>query len=289
MRLKMPPMTEMMSGEALRVGIIWQAKRIGMKIVVSGDKQFAQEIGRLCEGAGHDVSHIDPSVLGDGNKLKVEGGEGEMAGWQIAIDVQNSDLDVKRSTLQLFSSLIGHSGVCLTLAYAVSVTEAASWMENPQRLVGFGVVPPLESPGVVEIARGLLTADDVIEEAATFWHSLDMETIEVKEGPGLVRARTVSCLVNEAASALMEGVASAGDIDAAMRLGTNFPYGPLEWGDIIGLDNVLAVLNGLYREYGEDRYRPSPLLKRMVYAGELGKKSGRGFYTYEPDGVRMKA
>jgi 3-hydroxybutyryl-CoA dehydrogenase len=96
----------------------------------------------------------------------------------------------------------------------------------------------------------------------------------------LILPRIVCCLVNEAAYALMENVAQPRDIDAAMKLGTNYPYGPLEWGDLIGLDVVLAVLRGLYDEFGDDRYRPAPLLKQMVRAGRLAKKSDRGFYNY---------
>jgi 3-hydroxybutyryl-CoA dehydrogenase len=96
-----------------------------------------------------------------------------------------------------------------------------------------------------------------------------------------VRARTVCCLINEAASALLENVASAEDIDQAMKLGTNYPHGPLAWADHIGLDAVLGVMTGLFEEWGEDRYRPSPLLRRMVLAGRLGKKTGEGFYQYD--------
>jgi 3-hydroxybutyryl-CoA dehydrogenase len=102
----------------------------------------------------------------------------------------------------------------------------------------------------------------------------------VADGPGLVRARTVCCLINEAAGLLLEGVAAAADIDRAMQLGTNYPHGPLAWGDVIGLDVVLGVMNGLFNEWGEDRYRPSPLLRRLVAAGRLGRKTGQGFYTY---------
>ena len=102
------------------------------------------------------------------------------------------------------------------------------------------------------------------------------------DGPGLVRARTVCCLINEAASVLMEEVAVAADIDLAMRLGTNYPHGPLAWADRIGLDVVLGVMTGLFDEWGDDHYRPAPLLRRMVAAGWLGRKSGRGFYLY-PD------
>ena len=114
-----------------------------------------------------------------------------------------------------------------------------------------------------------------------FAATMNYESVVVADGPGLVRARTICCLINEAAGALLEGVATAADIDKAMKLGTNYPYGPLEWGDYIGLDTVLGVMNGLFNEWGEDRYRPSPMLKRLVQARKLGRKTGAGFYQYE--------
>ncbi|NJN55033.1 MAG: hypothetical protein HC804_09925 [Anaerolineae bacterium] len=116
--------------------------------------------------------------------------------------------------------------------------------------------------------------------AVAFARQLKQEPVMVADGPGLVRARVVCCLINEAVSALMEGVASAEDIDKAMKLGTNYPYGPLEWADFIGLDTVLGILTGLFKEWGEDRYRPCPLLRHMVAARQLGRKTGQGFFSY---------
>lgn len=107
------------------------------------------------------------------------------------------------------------------------------------------------------------------------------EPVVVADSAGLVRARIVCCLINEAITALMEGVASAENIDLAMKLGTRYPYGPLEWADLIGLDTVLGVMEGLFLEWGDDRYRPAPLLRRMVAAGRFGKKSGVGFFNYD--------
>jgi 3-hydroxybutyryl-CoA dehydrogenase len=125
------------------------------------------------------------------------------------------------------------------------------------------------------------TEEATLIAAKRFWQEVGLSPVVVGDGPGLVRARIICCLINEAASALFEGVAPAEDIDTAMRLGTNYPRGPLAWADLIGIDTVLGVMNGLFREWGEDRYRPSPLLRRMVLAGRLGIKSGEGFYRYE--------
>jgi 3-hydroxybutyryl-CoA dehydrogenase len=144
-------------------------------------------------------------------------------------------------------------------------------------------MPPLANNNLVELAAALQSSRSALTKAKTFWRKLGMEPIEVADGPGLVRARIVCCLINEAVSALMEGVATAEDIDKAMKLGTNYPRGPLEWADYIGLDTVLGVMTGLFEEWGEDRYRPSPYLKRLVLAGRLGKKVGMGFFNYTED------
>jgi 3-hydroxybutyryl-CoA dehydrogenase len=141
-------------------------------------------------------------------------------------------------------------------------------------------VPPLEAGGMMEVAAGLQTSPEALAAAQAFWSSIGLKAAVVADGTGLVRARIVCALVNEAATALMEGVASAADIDTAMKLGTNYPRGPLEWGDLIGLDVVLGVMRGLHEDFGEDRYRPCPLLVRYVQAGRLGRKTGRGFFEY---------
>ncbi|HUM69981.1 MAG TPA: 3-hydroxyacyl-CoA dehydrogenase family protein, partial [Chloroflexota bacterium] len=175
---------------------------------------------------------------------------------------------------------IPRDALLLTSALATSTTQAAAWVPRPERVVGFGVVPPLQRQGVVELAAGLQTSEVALQQAMAFARKLHQEPVLVADGPGLVRARVICCLINEATSALMEGVASAADIDKAMKLGANYPFGPLEWGDYIGLDTVLGTLTGLFNEWGEDRYRPSPLLRRMVAARKLGRKTGEGFYAY---------
>ncbi|KAB2855191.1 MAG: 3-hydroxybutyryl-CoA dehydrogenase, partial [Anaerolineae bacterium] len=126
----------------------------------------------------------------------------------------------------------------------------------------------------------LRTSQETIEAAQQFFTRLGKEPVIIRDCVGGVLPRVVASLINNAAYALMEGVASAADIDAAMKLGTNYPYGPLEWADKIGLDQVLGILDGLCEAYGQDRYRPAPILRQMVYAGHLGERTGRGFYEY---------
>jgi 3-hydroxybutyryl-CoA dehydrogenase len=129
---------------------------------------------------------------------------------------------------------------------------------------------------VIELSAGLKTQEQVVEAAQSFFAQLGKPTVRVREGAGLIFPRILSLIMNEAARALGERVADADEIDVAMRLGVNYPQGPLRWADQAGLDEVLAVLEGLQRETGDDRYRPAPLLKRMVQAGWFGERTGRG-------------
>lgn len=250
-----------------------------MKIAVAGERPFVEEVGRLCIEYGHDVM----LYLVEDFSAAVRSGWGmsDAANVDAAIELHNESAASKEELLVSLGAVIPPHALLLTSALATSATRAASWVPNPARVVGFGVVPPLKRNGVVELARGLHTSDQALATAVELCQMLDQEPVEVADGPGLVRARAICCLINEAASALQEGVASAADIDQAMKLGTNYPYGPLEWGDYIGLDTVLGVLTGLFEEWGEDRYRPSPLLRRMVQARRLGRKTGIGFYNYE--------
>lgn len=162
-----------------------------------------------------------------------------------------------------------------------TATEIASWLSCPVRVVGFSPLQFAEMT-IIEVSRPLQA-----EEASGWLAQLDIikrwgkEVEEVGDEPGLVFPRTLALLVNEAAFALAEGIATKESIDLAMRRGTHWPWGPLEWADRIGIDQIIAILAGLYRELGEERYRPAPLLKKMAYAGYVGQASGRGFYCYE--------
>ncbi|MBK8900524.1 MAG: 3-hydroxybutyryl-CoA dehydrogenase [Anaerolineaceae bacterium] len=251
-----------------------------MKVVIAGESPFVEQMGQLCTQADHDailyLVEDFTSALHSGYAMP------DAAGADVAIELHNESAAAKEELLAALSAFIPSDALLLTSALATSTTQAAAWVPKPGRVVGFGIVPPLRKEGgMIELAAGLQTAAASLAQAQKFVEGLGYETAVVADGPGLVRARTVCCLINEAASALLEGVATATDIDQAMKLGTNYPYGPLEWADYLGLDTVLGVMNGLFSEWGEDRYRPSPLLKRMVLAGKYGRKSGEGFFKYE--------
>lgn len=250
-----------------------------MKIAVAGERPFVEEVGRLCLEAGHDT--VMYLVEDFHSAVQSSRAMPDAANVDVAIELINETAVSKEELLVSLSAAIPPNALLLTSALATSTTQSAAWVINPERVVGFGVVPPLKRNGIVELARGLNTSDEAFDRTQAFAQQLGQEVVEVADGPGLVRARTVCCLINEAATVLFEGVATASDIDKAMKLGTNYPYGPLEWADYIGVDTVLGVMMGLFNEWGEDRYRPSPLLRRMVQARKLGRKTGEGFYTYE--------
>jgi 3-hydroxybutyryl-CoA dehydrogenase len=155
----------------------------------------------------------------------------------------------------------------LVEASRACTTEIALRFHSPERVVGYGGIPSVAQRHLVEIAPGMRTARASSDEAARFFHSLGRDTEEIHDGPGLIAPRLIACLANEAAYALMEGVATAPDIDTAMRLGVNYPYGPLEWADAIGPDVLLHVLEHLQRQTGDDRYRPCPYLRKVALAG----------------------
>jgi 3-hydroxybutyryl-CoA dehydrogenase len=153
----------------------------------------------------------------------------------------------------------------LALCYASSATWYASRAGHPEQVIGFSCVPTAKGSSLIELCVPLQNAGK-LEFAQDFFASLGMQTITVPDSPGLIVARTIACLANEAFSALASGVADAQTINTAMRLGTNYPFGPLQWAELIGLKDILTILEGLHAELGE-QYRPHPLLRRLVMAG----------------------
>ena len=194
--------------------------------------------------------------------------------------------DQKRALLQKLDTSLPASSVIVSSCLRFTTTLIASWVKNPERIVGFATFFPLKDRKLIELAGGLRTAEPAILQAEQLFQSLGKETVRVKDAAGLTFPRILSLIINEAARSFEEGVATAEEIDVAMRLGVNYPQGPLRWADQIGLDEVVAVLEGLQHETGDDRYRPAPLLKKLVVTGFLGEASGRGFYTYHEGQVK---
>ncbi len=237
-------------------------------LAIIGDSRLAQELRDLCREKGLEASLLaGPDDLTPTTPAVIETGAG--------------DGEKKKFTLQKLDDFLSPASVIMTSCLGSSTTRLASLVKKPQRVVGFATFYPLKDRKVIELAAGLRGAESAVNAAEQLFKSLGKETARVKDCPGLTFPRILSLIINEAARALEEGVAAAQEIDVAMRLGVNYPEGPLRWGDQIGLDEVLAVLEGLGRETGDDRYRPAPLLKKLVAAGFLGEAAGRGFYAYK--------
>ena len=204
---------------------------------------------------------------------------------EVVVDTLAHGSEEKRRLVEAIDAAAPGAALVLSSCIRWSTTTLASWSRRPERIVGFATFHPLARRNVIELARGLDTGDDAMAAAGSLVERLGKESAVVKDAPGLVFPRILSLIINEAARSLDEGVATAEEIDVALRLGTNYPQGPLRWADEIGLDEVLAVLEGLLEETGDDRYRPAPLLRKMVASGRLGESAGRGFYRHGETGV----
>lgn len=236
-------------------------------LAIIGRSRLAEELLELSRGKEFEAT-LHPDA------------DGIVASAALVVETLTAAEEEKKEILKKLDLDLPHSSVILTSCLGFATGRIASWTTRPERVVGFATFYPLKERKVIELGAGLRTQEKSLKEAENFLHALGKDTVRVKDASGLTFPRILSLIINEAVRSLDEGVAQAEEIDVAMQLGTNYPLGPLRWADQIGLDEVLAVLEGLQRETGDDRYRPAPLLKKMVLAGWLGESSGRGFYTY---------
>jgi 3-hydroxybutyryl-CoA dehydrogenase len=203
----------------------------------------------------------------------------------LLIETVSEQLSVKLAVIAAAEHVLAPGAVIATNTSALSVTEIASASNRPQRVAGMHFFNPVHKMKLVELVRGLQTEDDTISELRNYCAAIGKTSILVNEAPGLTTSRMSAMLGNEAMYMLMEGTATAEDIDTAHRLGFNHPLGPLELGDVTGWDTRLSVLRYLHQTLGE-KFRPCPLIVKMVAAGRFGRKSGAGVYEYE-DGQKI--
>ena len=195
------------------------------------------------------------------------------------IEAVFEDVGVKSDLFKRLDQAAGPGTILASNTSSISITKLAAATNRPDKVVGLHFMNPVPVMGIVEIIRGLETSDETIAAAKALAEKVGKRTVESRDVPGFIANRVLMPMLNEAAFALSEGVASAEDIDAMMN-GLNVPMGPLALADLIGLDVCLAVLEVLQRDLGDPKYRPAPLLRQYVAAGRLGRKSGRGFHVY---------
>jgi len=280
------------------------------KVAVIGAGTMGNGIAHVCAQAGLEVSLVDVSgevlekalaTIGKNMDRQVakeilSPGERDAALGRIATHTERKAgardahlvveaiperAELKYELFAELDELTGPETILASNTSSISITEIAARTSRPEKVIGMHFMNPVPVMKLVEVIRGLATDDATTEAVMELSRALGKTPVEVNDFPGFVSNRVLMPMINEAVFALMEGVAEAEAIDTVMKLGMNHPMGPLALADLIGLDTCLNILEVLHRELGDDRYRPCPLLRKYVAAGWLGRKSGRGFYSYQ--------
>ena len=205
----------------------------------------------------------------------------DLADYQVFIEATGTDMEKKQKVMRKIEEICSEVDLYVTHISIRSVTEIAAGSKLGGKVIGAHFLEPVPKIPVVELVRGMHTDDQTMENAKDLMKRLGKTSVEVFEYPGYITNRVILPFLNEAMYVLMEGISSAEHIDTAIKLGFNLPQGPLTMADKLGLDEVLRRMENLFDELGDFKYRPCPLLKKMVRAGRLGRKSGEGFFKYE--------
>lgn len=235
-------------------------------VAIVGDNLIAKELSSSLQDNPH-VHLVDRKALND----QVD----------VVIETMNLDKEEKKRRIGEIEASVSPTTLILSTTLSVTTTEVASWLFHPERLIGFGTFANFRKGSLIEVGLPLQGDTSYLQVASDTFSLINQDIEVVEDEVGFVFPRILSMIVNEAAYALSEQTAEAEAIDVAMKKGTNYPMGPLEWAGEIGLDDIFAVLSGLYRELGEERYRPAPLIRKLVYAGWIGGETDKCFYHYQ--------
>ncbi len=242
-----------------------------------GKGRIAAQLKKLVEK--QKIAEADAQKTLDG--IQVVSGVQDFGAVDLAIEAVTENPALKFQIFKQLDEACGKSAILASNTSSISITAIAAQTKRPDKVAGMHFMNPVPIMKLVEGIRGLQTSDETFKAVRAASEKMGKTFIEAKDQPGFAVNRILMPMINEAVTALHEGVASVEDIDTAMKLGTNQPMGPLTLADFIGLDTCLAIMNVLHEGLGDSKYRPSPLLKQYVAAGWLGKKTGRGFYRYD--------
>ncbi len=270
----------------MATGIVQQAAQSGFPVVVRARSQESLDgclggvkkaLGRLVSKEKITQASADEALGRIQGTLALE----DLKGCDFVLESVAEELEIKQPILEKIDQIVDDASIIATNTSSLSVTKLASLVSRPAHFIGMHFFNPVPMMALVEVVRGMRTSDATHSRVVDLAERLGKTPVDVKDSPGFVVNRVLFPMINEAAFVLQQGVASAEDIDAAMKGGCNHPMGPLALADLVGLDVVYAILDSLYREYGEPRYAPCLEIKKRVEAGFLGRKTKRGFYNYE--------
>jgi len=277
-----------LGGGTMGRGIAVVVAQAGMEVLLCEKDQEAAEAAsaRLSEELDYEISRW---ALTAGEKralmkkISVTADLTRISGLGLLIEAIPEELDMKVKLFKQLSAICPENSIFVTNTSTLSITKMAERLQHPDRFIGVHFMNPVMKMALVELIRGLKTSDATYQFVREFLISLGKTPIEVYEYPGYVTTRIIVPMINEAMQIVLEGIASAEDVDTAMKLGYNMEIGPLALADRMGLDEVMKWMEHLFRELGDLKYRPCPILRMKVRAGHLGVKTGKGFFDYGED------